>query len=73
MYFGNPRPASPSKVNPTLPVFGIADKKRSEMLPNTPTFAEQGYPEVMDVSVSGIWAPAGTPKPVLDKLQEGDG
>ena len=51
-------------------VFGISGSKRIAQLPNTPTFAEQGYPEVMDVSVSGIWAPAGTPKPVLDKLKK---
>ena len=51
-------------------MFGIADKQRNEFLKDTPTFAEQGYPEVMDVSVAGIWAPAGTPKPVLDTLKK---
>lgn len=70
VYFGNPSTGITLQGQPNIAVFGIADKKRSPMLPNTPTFAEQGYPEVMDVSVSGIWAPAGTPKPVLDKLKK---
>lgn len=70
VYFGNPSTGISLQGQPNIAVFGIADKQRSAFLPNTPTFAEQGYAEVMDVSIAGIWAPAATPKPVLDKLKK---
>ena len=55
---------------PNIGVFGISGSKRIEQLPNTPTFAEQGYDGVNDVSVAGVWAPAATPKPILDALKK---
>ncbi len=36
--------------------------------PNIPTMAEVGYPDVGTIAWQGLFAPAGTPKPVLDKL-----
>lgn len=51
-----------------LAVLGVASPKRISMLPNVPTLAEQGLPGFeMDVWF-GAWAPAGTPRPVLQKL-----
>jgi tripartite-type tricarboxylate transporter receptor subunit TctC len=44
--------------------------KRSPDLPEVPTMAESGYPQVgfnPDVWM-GIFAPAGTPKPIVDKV-----
>ncbi len=70
VYFGNPSTGISLQGQPNIAVFGIADTKRNALLPNTPTFAEQGYPGVMDVSVAGVWAPAATPKPVLDALKK---
>jgi tripartite-type tricarboxylate transporter receptor subunit TctC len=37
-------------------------------LPNVPTLAEQGYPGIGTNAWQGLFAPAGTPKPVVDKL-----
>ena len=52
----------------TVKVLAVAADKRSELLPDVPTFAEQGYP-AQKVSVWwGIAAPAGTPEPILDQL-----
>jgi tripartite-type tricarboxylate transporter receptor subunit TctC len=52
----------------TIKVLGVASDKRSELLPDVPTFAEQGYPE-QKVSVWwGIAAPAKTPAAILDRL-----
>jgi tripartite-type tricarboxylate transporter receptor subunit TctC len=49
-------------------VLGVASDHRSTLVPNVPTFAEQGYPE-QKVSVWwGIAAPAKTPVAILDKL-----
>jgi tripartite-type tricarboxylate transporter receptor subunit TctC len=51
-----------------LAVLGMATSKRISMLPNVPTIAEQGLPGfAMDVWF-GMWAPAATPRPVLQKL-----
>jgi tripartite-type tricarboxylate transporter receptor subunit TctC len=47
---------------------GIAATERSPMLPSVPTFAEAGYPGLSAASWTGFFAPAGTPEPVLAKL-----
>ena len=41
---------------------------RDSSLPDVPTFAEAGYPQVKVISWVGLLAPAGTSKPVYDKL-----
>lgn len=49
-------------------VLGVANPQRISMLPNVPTMAEQGLPGfAMDVWF-GMWAPAGTPRAVVEKL-----
>jgi tripartite-type tricarboxylate transporter receptor subunit TctC len=54
--------------NGQLKAIALTDTKRSPQLPNVPTTAEAGYPQVQ----AGIWygfvAPAKTPKAVIDKL-----
>jgi tripartite-type tricarboxylate transporter receptor subunit TctC len=51
-----------------LAVLGVATSKRISMLPSVPTIAEQGMAGFeMDVWF-GVWAPAATPRPVLQKL-----
>jgi len=42
--------------------------KRSSVLPNVPTLAEAGVPGYEALIWNGVMAPAGTPKPVIDKL-----
>ncbi len=44
--------------------------KRSESLPNIPTVAESGLPGYSAVGWFGLFAPAGTPKPVVQKLNQ---
>lgn len=51
-----------------LATFGA---KRSDLFPDTPTPTEAGYPNVVVVGWAGILAPAGTPKPIVDKLYAG--
>ena len=46
----------------------VASKKRNPALPNVPTFDEEGLPGIYASSWYGLMAPAGLPKPVLDKL-----
>jgi tripartite-type tricarboxylate transporter receptor subunit TctC len=44
---------------------------RDEQFPNTPTPTEAGYPRAVVVGWAGLLAPAGTPKPIVDKLYQG--
>ncbi|WAC74141.1 tripartite tricarboxylate transporter substrate binding protein [Roseateles sp. SL47] len=46
----------------------VLSAKRSNLLPDVPTIAESGYPGFEASVWYGLMAPAGTPKPVLDKL-----
>ena len=47
---------------------GVSTKGRAEVMPDIPTLAEQGYPEYEVTLWFGMWAPAGTPPAVLQKL-----
>src|SRR5262249_47887469 len=44
--------------------------KRVAALPEVPTFKELGYPEAEFYIWAGLFAPRGTPEPVLAKLRE---
>ena len=46
----------------------VTGEKRSQVLPDVPTLAEQGFPGLTALAWWGIFAPAGTPKPILDKF-----
>ena len=47
---------------------GIADRKRSPLLPNVPTLDEQGLTGFESISIYALLAPKGTPRPIVDKL-----
>ncbi len=42
--------------------------KRSAQLPNVPTSAEAGMPGFEPAAIFGLWAPAGTPRDIIDRL-----
>ncbi|KWT72559.1 MULTISPECIES: tripartite tricarboxylate transporter substrate binding protein [unclassified Variovorax] len=46
----------------------VASKKRNPALPDVPTFDEAGLPGIYASSWYGLMAPAGTPRPVIEKL-----
>ena len=48
----------------------VAAKKRSPLLPDVPTSYEQGFPEFDCAPFYGLFAPAGTPQAIVDKLAE---
>jgi tripartite-type tricarboxylate transporter receptor subunit TctC len=51
-----------------IKVYGVTTKKRVPSLPNVPTMDEAGLPG-FEVSVwHALYAPKGTPKPVIDTL-----
>ena len=51
-----------------LRALGVTGLKRSATFPDVPTVAEQGLPGFEAVLHYGIVAPAGTPRPIVDKL-----
>jgi tripartite-type tricarboxylate transporter receptor subunit TctC len=51
-----------------LRAMAVAAKERLAILPDLPTFPEIGYPDVLSGSFYGLLAPAGTPRPIIDKL-----
>ena len=51
-----------------LKAIAVTSSKRSPALPNVPTIAESGLPGFEASSWFGVFAPAGTPKDIVDKL-----
>ena len=51
-----------------LTALGVSTKGRADVLPAVPTIAEQGLPEYNMTLWFGMWAPAGTPASVVQKL-----
>jgi tripartite-type tricarboxylate transporter receptor subunit TctC len=48
----------------------VRDTKRLDQLPNVPTYAEEGYEEVSAPLWFGLVAPAGTPKDIINRLNQ---
>lgn len=48
-----------------LRILATSGPKRSMYMPDVPTFAEQGFPELTTEEWFGFYAPAATPKPVI--------
>ena len=51
-----------------LKALGVSTAKRIDTLPQVPTMAEAGYPEMISSSWQGVFVPAGTPRPIVEKL-----
>ncbi len=49
---------------------GVTGPKRSPLMPDVPTIAEAGLPGYSFETWFMVFAPAGTPQPVIDKLNE---
>jgi tripartite-type tricarboxylate transporter receptor subunit TctC len=51
-----------------LTALGVSTRTRADVLPGVAPIAEQGLPEYNMTLWFGMWAPAGTPLPVVQKL-----
>jgi tripartite-type tricarboxylate transporter receptor subunit TctC len=51
-------------------VLGVMAPKRAPVLPDTPTLAESGFPELTIGSWQGVYVPARTPRPVVRRLYD---
>lgn len=56
--------------NGMLRPLAVTSTKRTTWLPDVPTFKELGYPDFDAQTFTGLFAPAGTPVPIVTKLQE---
>ena len=60
--------AAPHIQSGALRALGVTSKARWPGLPDVPTFEEAGVPGYEVISWSGFAAPAGTPRPIIDRL-----
>jgi tripartite-type tricarboxylate transporter receptor subunit TctC len=51
-----------------LRALAVSSAKRLEQLPDVPTLEELGYKDMQDYTWVGVFAPAGTPRAVAEKL-----
>ena len=54
----------------TVRALAVTGKTRSEALPDVPTMREAGLADYTAITWNGILAPAGTPRPIIAKLNE---
>ena len=68
LMFGSVPASLPFIRSGKLKPLATSGTAREVTLPNVPTFAEAGYPDVKVISWVGLLAPARTPKSVLERL-----
>ena len=66
--FGTPPPFMPHIQSGKLRAIAVTGSTRVSSLPDIPTTAEAGLPKLNPTSWFAVFAPAATPKPVVDKL-----
>ncbi len=66
--FGAPVVVLPLANDGKLRALVVTSKMRTQTLPNVPTLAESGYPDIEGDSFVGFVAPAGTPRDIVTLL-----
>jgi tripartite-type tricarboxylate transporter receptor subunit TctC len=49
---------------------GVTSSQRLKAFPDVPTYAEQGYPDLVGITWFSISGPKGMPKEIVDKLNK---
>jgi len=62
-------PTVPQVKGGKVKALAVTGTERSPLLPDVPTMAEAGYPDVNVRLWSGLFAPAATPAPIVGKLR----
>jgi tripartite-type tricarboxylate transporter receptor subunit TctC len=68
MMFDTSVVAGPHIESGRLRALAVTSSKRAAVFPGVPTMAESGVPGYDVVSWQAVFAPAGTPKPIVDRL-----
>lgn len=66
--FNNPSVVLADIQSGRLRALAVSSQERFAQLPNVPTFQELGYPQLTATEWLGLFAPAATPEPIIDKL-----
>jgi len=61
-------PIAPNVQQGQVRALAILSKQRSPVIPDVQTMAEQGYPDQESDALTGVVAPPGTPKEIIDLL-----
>jgi tripartite-type tricarboxylate transporter receptor subunit TctC len=69
--FGNLPTLLPHIRSGKVKVLAVSSLQRAEAAPDIPTIAESGLPGFEALTWFGLYAPAGTPRPVIDRLVTG--
>lgn len=67
MFIGSP-PAMPLLQSGKLKAIAVTTAKRMAALPSVPTVAESGLPGFESIAAQGVFAPKGTPREVVNKI-----
>lgn len=67
--FASPTSARPRIASGAIKPLAMTGPQRSDSMPELATFTEQGVPNVDLAIWVGAYAPAGTPRPIIDRLQ----
>lgn len=68
MIISDPVATLPQLRGGNVKVFAVCDRTRLKSAPEVPTVDEAGLPGYHVALWHGLWAPRGTPKPILDRL-----
>jgi tripartite-type tricarboxylate transporter receptor subunit TctC len=68
--FDNIVPVAPHIKGGKLQALAVTTKTRAAALPEVPTMAEAGYPNFEATAWFGLLAPAGTPQPIVARLNK---
>ena len=68
VFFDNMSTAMSLAKEGKVRALAITSKKRSPLMPELPTVEEAGVPGYEYHTWFGLWAPKGTPQPIVDKL-----
>jgi len=68
LYFESSPTILPLAQDGKLNVVAVAGERRIDALPDVPTTAESGFPDLVGGFWSGVLAPAGTPQPIIQQL-----
>lgn len=64
-------PSAPALIKAgRLRALAITGESRAALLPDVPTAAEAGFPSVVFYNWTGLFAPAHTPRPIVDQLAD---
>jgi len=68
IYFPNLSAVVPHAASGALRLLGVSSEQRAPQIPDIPTVSESGFPGFKILNWTGLMAPAGTPKEIIDRI-----